>query len=89
MFKKVGIIFLLFIIIAVIVMIMEDKNKTNETIDKEKQLKDGVAISEDASLVALIFELAARGQVIDIPFIAGKTGIQEVYDLWGESDGKK
>ncbi|TQR16378.1 beta-N-acetylhexosaminidase [Psychrobacillus soli] len=88
MTKKVGIIFLLFIIIAIILIIMEDKNKTNETIEKEKQPKEEVALPETESLVALVFELAAKGQVLDVPFIAGKTGIQEVYTSWGEPTRK-
>ncbi|MFJ8063517.1 beta-N-acetylhexosaminidase [Psychrobacillus sp. NPDC096426] len=88
MIKKVGIIFLLFVVIAIIMMIMEDKNKTNETIDKEKQPREIIALPEAESLVALVFELAAKGQVLDVPFIVGKTGIQEVYELWGESAKK-
>lgn len=88
MTKKVSLIFLLFIIISVLVMVMEDKNKTNETIDKEKQHREEVALPKAESLVALVFELAAKGQVLDMPFIAGKTGIQEVYELWGESANK-
>ena len=88
MIKKVGIIFFLFIIIAIIVMIMEDKNKMNVTRDKEKQPQDGVVLTETESLVAFSFELAAKGQVLDVPFIAGETGIQEVYELWGESAKK-
>lgn len=86
MTKKVGIIFLLFIIFAIIVMVMEDK--TNETIDQEKQSKEEEVLPKAESLVALVFELAAKGQILDVPFIAGKTGIQEVYELWGESAGK-
>lgn len=88
MTKKVGLIFLLFIIISIIVMVMEDKNKMNETIDQEKQGKEEAVLPEAESLVALVFELAAKGQLLDVPFIAGKTGIQEVYDLWGESAKK-
>ncbi|MFJ5770594.1 beta-N-acetylhexosaminidase [Psychrobacillus sp. NPDC093180] len=85
MTKKVGIIFLLFIIISVIVMVMEDKN---ETIDKDVQPKEEGALPEAESLVELVFELASKGQVLDVPFIAGETGIQEVYELWGESASK-
>lgn len=86
MTKKVGLIFLLFIIISVIMMVMEDKDKKKETIDQEKQ--SNVEVPEAESLVELVFELASRGQVLDVPFVAGKTGIQEVYDLWGESAKK-
>ncbi|SES29994.1 beta-N-acetylhexosaminidase [Psychrobacillus sp. OK032] len=87
MVNKVAIIFLLFSIIAIIVMLIEDKNK-NETIDKEIQPKEEVALPEAESLVALVFEFAAKGQVLNVPFIVGKTGIQEVYELWGESAEK-
>lgn len=82
MTKKVAIIFLLFIIISVIVMVMEDKN---ETIDKDVQPKEEGTLPEAESLVEIVFELASKGQVLDVPFIAGETGIQEVYELWGES----
>ncbi|MDI2585922.1 beta-N-acetylhexosaminidase [Psychrobacillus sp. NEAU-3TGS] len=85
MTKKVAIIFLLFIIISVIVMVMEDKN---ETIDKDVQPKEEGTLPEAESLVELVFELASKGQVLDVPFIAGETGIQEVYELWGESASK-
>ncbi|WP_144510710.1 beta-N-acetylhexosaminidase [Bacillus sp. FJAT-22090] len=86
MIKKVGIIFLLFIIIAIVMMVTEDKNEYKESIDTETTKED--KLPEAESLVSLVFELAEKGQIKDAPFVVGETTIQEVHELWGKPDKK-
>ena len=52
-------------------------------VSKEKEVHSKVE-----SLVTLVFELAAKGQALDIPFIVGETDIREVHELWGTPEEK-
>lgn len=83
MTKKVLILLLFFLVIAVFVMLKESKeeNKIQEDVSLEVS-------SDTVSIVSLLFELAEKGQTINTPFIIGETNIQKVRELWGAPDRK-
>ncbi|MFF2753799.1 beta-N-acetylhexosaminidase [Psychrobacillus sp. NPDC058041] len=86
MIKKVILFLLLFLAIAIAMLFIDNKEKKEE-INKSltPTLKEP---SEVESLVSLIFESAKIGQVMDVPFIVGKTDVQEVHELWGSPEEK-
>ncbi|MEK5208792.1 MULTISPECIES: beta-N-acetylhexosaminidase [unclassified Psychrobacillus] len=83
MTKKVLILLLFFLVIAVFVMLKESKeeNKIQEDVSLEVS-------SDTVSIVSLLFELAEKGQTINTPFIIGETNIQKVRELWGAPERK-
>ncbi|MFJ7827304.1 beta-N-acetylhexosaminidase [Psychrobacillus sp. NPDC096623] len=83
MTKKVVILLILFLVIALIVMHKEPKEGGN--IQKEVSIE---VSSDTESLVSLLFELAEKGQTINSPFIVGETTIQKVHELWGAPEQK-
>ena len=77
MTKKVIILLLLFLVIAVGVILKEAKE--DKAIQKEVSLE---VSSDTESFVSLLFEQAEQGQTINSPFIVGETTIQKVHELW-------
>lgn len=66
------------IIEAVLTTNKEEKSK--EFISEEEAANEGQAV------VSLVFELAEKGQVINVPFIVGETDTEQLYELWGVPD---
>ncbi|TQR21849.1 beta-N-acetylhexosaminidase [Psychrobacillus vulpis] len=67
-------------------MVIENNKEKKGVIHSEDSMMDLEKPSEVESLVMLIFELAKKGQTLDVPFIVGETNIQEVHELWGTPD---
>jgi len=83
MTKKVVILLILFLVIAVFIMLKEPKENGD--------IQNGVPIevsSDTESFVSLLFDLAKQGQTINSPFIVGETTIQKVHELWGTPEQK-
>lgn len=88
MIKKVSITFFFLLIISVVVIIMGDKDEHKENMDTTETATDVGKLPKAESLVSHVFELAAKGQIIDAPFVVGETNIQEIHELWGNPDKK-
>ena len=60
------------------------------TTNKEEKPKEFIseeeAANEGQAVVSLVFELAEKGQVINVPFIVGETDTEQLYELWGVPD---
>lgn len=83
MTKKVLILLLLFLVIAIFVMTKKPKE------DENVQYGVPIEVSSDTeSLVSLLFDLAEQGQTINAPFTVGETSIQKVHELWGAPERK-
>ena len=81
MIKKVGLVLFLLMIIGFAEMYVD--------IQKEDKVETSMEVempSEMDSLVLLIFELAEKGQALNVPFIVGETDIQQLHEMWGDSD---
>lgn len=82
MIKKIGIIIVVIIMFTIIeaVLTTNKEEKSKEFISEEEAANEGQAV------VSLVFELAEKGQVINVPFIVGETDTEQLYELWGVPD---
>ncbi|SDN44522.1 beta-N-acetylhexosaminidase [Psychrobacillus sp. OK028] len=81
MTKKVVILLILFLVIAIVIM----QKEPNE--DRNIQKEVSIEVSSDTeAFVSLLFELSEKGQTINSPFIVGDTTIPKVHELWGAPD---
>ncbi len=82
MIKKIGIIIVVIFMFTIIeaVLTTNKEEKPKEFISEEEAANEGQAV------VSLVFELAEKGQVINVPFIVGETDTEQLYELWGVPD---
>ncbi|MEK3976909.1 beta-N-acetylhexosaminidase [Psychrobacillus sp. FSL K6-1267] len=82
MIKKIGIIIVVIFMFTIIeaVLTTNKEEKSKEFISEEEAANEGQAV------VSLVFELAEKGQVINVPFIVGETDTEQLYELWGVPD---
>lgn len=87
MIKKVILFLFLFLVIVFVTLIIDSNKEQKEMIDKgaTPTVKEP---SKVESLVQLVFELAEKGQSMDVPFIVGETDVQDVHQLWGAPEEK-
>ena len=82
MTKKIVVILVVIFFFTIIeaVLTTNKEEKPKEFINKEEAVTGGQAV------VSLVFELAEKGQVINVPFIVGETDTEQLYELWGVPD---
>ena len=82
MTKKIAVILVVIFFFTIIeaVLTTNKEEKPKEFINKEEAVTGGQAV------VSLVFELAEKGQVINVPFIVGETDTEQLYELWGVPD---
>ncbi|WP_188455999.1 beta-N-acetylhexosaminidase [Virgibacillus oceani] len=85
MVKKISISFLIVLIAIVMVKVfINETNQTNDTNSEIDEEQDQTESDDNNVDVNKVFALSEQGRVPNVPFIAGKTAIQEVNEMWGQ-----